>query len=73
MPIPVFKPSIKRRDMQSVLSCLASDVAGPGMAALDLAKTVSDDWKFAGGLACGSIPEQSSWPWQPPVLKKGTL
>ena len=51
MPIPVFKPSIKRRDMHSVLSCLVSDVPGPGMVAQDLAASVADAWGFAGGLA----------------------
>ncbi len=30
MPIPVFRPSIKRQDMDSVLSCMVSDHIGPG-------------------------------------------
>ncbi len=30
MSIPVFRPSIKRREMDSVLSCMVSDNIGPG-------------------------------------------
>ena len=51
MSIPVFKPSIRRRDMHSVLSCLITDVIGPAVIAEDLAASVSGEYGFEGGLA----------------------
>ena len=30
MAIPVFRPTVKRKDMGSVLSCIVSDKIGPG-------------------------------------------
>lgn len=49
MSIPVFKPSIKRRDMHSVLSCLVTDVIGPALIADDLVATVAGDLGHEGG------------------------
>jgi perosamine synthetase len=54
MSIPVFKPSIKRRDMHSVLSCLVTDVIGPAVIADDLVATVAGDLGHEGG---GAIRE----------------
>ncbi|RKX91283.1 MAG: hypothetical protein DRZ90_15240 [Spirochaetes bacterium] len=49
MSIPVFKPSIKRRDMHSVLSCLITDVIGPAVLADDLVATAAGELGFEGG------------------------
>jgi perosamine synthetase len=49
MKIPVFKPSIKRRDMDNVLSCMVSDKLGPGELSNELAKMVSKHLEIAGG------------------------
>ncbi|KGM43008.1 hypothetical protein JY97_09990 [Alkalispirochaeta odontotermitis] len=51
MSIPVFKPSIKRRDMHSVLSCLLTDEIGPSTLADKLTELASDYFKLKGGLA----------------------
>ena len=51
MSIPVFKPSIRRRDMHSVLSCLVTDVIGPASLAQELVHTVAGDFSHAGGFA----------------------
>jgi len=51
MPIPIFKPSIKRRDMHSVLSCLVTDKIGPSALADKLTETISSYFNFRGGLA----------------------
>jgi len=51
MPIPVFKPSIKRRDMHSVLSCLVTDEIGPSALADKLTEAVSSYFSLQGGLA----------------------
>lgn len=49
--IPVFKPSIKRKDMDAVLSCLVSDNIGHGQQAKKLASQVADYLGVAGGMA----------------------
>lgn len=51
MSIPVFKPSIKRRDMHSVLSCLVTDIIGPADVSESLVKTITEDLGFQSGLA----------------------
>jgi len=51
MSIPVFKPSIKRRDMHSVLSCLVTDEIGPSALADKLTEVVSNYFNLPGGLA----------------------
>lgn len=51
MSIPVFKPSIKRRDMHSVLSCLVTDVIGPAAIAGQLVDAVAGLMDCAGGFA----------------------
>ncbi len=50
MSIPVFKPSIKRRDMHAVLSCLITDVIGSATLAEELVNTVAGEHRFQGGL-----------------------
>lgn len=51
MSIPVFKPSIKRRDMHSVLSCLVTDVIGPSVLKDDLVAVVASELSHEGGVA----------------------
>jgi len=51
MPIPVFKPSIKRRDMHSVLSCLITDEIGPSTLSNRLTRLASSYLNLQGGLA----------------------
>ncbi len=54
MKIPVFKPSIKRRDMDNVLSCMVSDKVGPGDLSNELAKLISKQFELAGGFTFSS-------------------
>ncbi len=42
MSIPVFKPSIKRKEMDSVLTCLVSDQIGPGPLSDDAAEMLME-------------------------------
>lgn len=41
MNVPVFRPTIRRRDMDSVLTCLVSDDVGPGTLAESLAHEIA--------------------------------
>jgi len=50
MAIPVFRPSIKRRDMDKVLTCMVSDRLGPGPLAKEFALFFSDYLGAAGGV-----------------------
>ncbi|MFP4376697.1 MAG: DegT/DnrJ/EryC1/StrS family aminotransferase, partial [Spirochaetales bacterium] len=49
--IPISRPSIRRKDMDAVLTCLVTDSLGPGSAAESLAKEVAAYLKLAGGVA----------------------
>ena len=51
MNISVFKPSIKRKEMDAVLNCMVSDRIGFGKAASQLVKDLSDFLGLKGGLA----------------------
>lgn len=51
MIIPVFKPSINRKDMDSVLSCMVSDDIGPGSVSAQFVKAVSEYLGLPGGTA----------------------
>ena len=42
MSIPVYKPSIKRKEMDSVLTCLVSDQIGPGVVSEDAAALLKE-------------------------------
>jgi perosamine synthetase len=55
--IPVSRPTIKRKEMDAVLSTLVSDEIGPGAVAHELIKTVSSMLQCAGGYACSSYRE----------------
>ncbi len=54
--IPTFKPSIKRKDMDSVLGCLISDVIGPATLNERLLKVLAEHLHAAGGYALREYP-----------------
>ncbi len=49
MAVPVFRPTVKRRDMGSVLTCIVSDQLGPGEVSRDLVARASHLLGMAGG------------------------
>jgi len=51
MAIPIFRPSIKRRDMDKVLTCMVSARLGPGPLAKEFALFFSDYLGAAGGVS----------------------
>jgi perosamine synthetase len=51
MAIPLFKPSIRRKDMDSVLTCLVNDALGPGEEHKQFVKMLADYIGVAGGIA----------------------
>ena len=50
MALPVYRPTVKRKDMGSVLSCIVSDKIGPGEIARDLVSRVTHMLGHAGGI-----------------------
>jgi len=52
MAISVFRPTIKRRDMDSVLTCMVSDLLGPGVLSSELASGLASYLGITGGIAC---------------------
>jgi perosamine synthetase len=54
MAIPIFRPTLKRRDMGSVLSCIVSDKLGPGDLARDLIARVCQATGTGGGVTVSS-------------------
>lgn len=49
MAVPIFRPTVKRRDMGSVLTCIVSDQLGPGEVSRDLVGRASHLLGMAGG------------------------
>ena len=49
--VPVFRPTIRREGMDSVLGCLVADEIGPGERTRELAGTVARALGMAGGIA----------------------
>lgn len=49
MAIPVFRPSVKRKDMDAVLTCLVSDQLGPGEYAENLVHSLLEKTDSEGG------------------------
>lgn len=49
--VPIFKPSIRRKDMESVLSCMVSDEIGHGVSARRFISALSEYLGCAGGVA----------------------
>lgn len=60
MSIPLFKPTIKRKDMDSVLTCLVSDQIGPSSLIDDLIQTISEELGTKGGTALREFPRALS-------------
>ncbi len=54
MPVPVFRPTVKRRDMGSVLSCIVSDKLGPGEISRELVTRLCHSLGHAGGATLGN-------------------
>lgn len=50
MSIPLTRPTLRRKDLNSVLSCLVSDRIGPGPLNRELAGSLSEFVQAAGGL-----------------------
>lgn len=69
--LPVFKPSIKRKDMDSVLSCLVSEVLGPATLGERLLKILSDDLNAAGGCAVREYPRAIALAFRALGLERG--
>ncbi len=51
MAVPVFRPTVKRKDMGSVLSCIVSDKIGPGEISRDLASRACHLLGHSGGVS----------------------
>lgn len=51
MSVPLYKPSIKRKDMDSVLTCLVSDQIGPSSLSEELIEQISQLLQCSGGIA----------------------
>lgn len=49
--IPLFRPTIRRRQMHAVLECLVSEEIGPGALARRLTREVASALRLAGGVA----------------------
>ncbi len=54
MEIPLFKPTIRRRVLDAVLSCLVADTVGPGKVSRELVSTIAAYLGLAGGTAVSS-------------------
>jgi perosamine synthetase len=50
MALPVYRPTVKRKDMGSVLSCIVSDKIGPGEISRELASRIAHLLGHAGGV-----------------------
>jgi dTDP-4-amino-4,6-dideoxygalactose transaminase len=51
MALPVFRPTVKRKDMGSVLSCIVSDKLGPGEISRELTSRICHLLGHAGGIS----------------------
>ncbi len=51
MAVPIFRPTVKRRDMGSVLSCIVSDRIGPGEISRELVQEVGRTLGTASGVS----------------------
>jgi perosamine synthetase len=54
MAVPVFRPTVKRKDMGSVLSCIVSDKIGPGEISRELVTRACHVLGHAGGVTLGN-------------------
>jgi dTDP-4-amino-4,6-dideoxygalactose transaminase len=61
MSIPVFRPTLRRRDFNSVLGCLVSDAIGAGPLSHELAAELSRYLGVAGGLCAATYMAAIQW------------
>jgi len=61
MSIPVFRPTLRRRDFNGVLGCLVSDAIGPGPLSQELAAELARYLGVAGGLCTASYSTALQW------------
>jgi perosamine synthetase len=71
MSIPVYKPTLKRRDMDAVLTCMVSDEIGPGSLAERFSKELSRYLDKKLGIALRSPTEALSLALRSLDLPKG--
>lgn len=57
MAVPVYRPTIKRKNMDSVLTCMVSDHIGPGSHNRELASALSIFLDMVGGYCLSSYTE----------------
>jgi perosamine synthetase len=55
MALPVFRPTVKRKDMGSVLSCIVSDKIGPGEISRELVARACHLLGHAGGISLPNL------------------
>lgn len=72
MSIPVFRPTIKRREMDAVLTCMVSDRIGPDQQARELVHEVSTLLQAEGGLAFREYVRAVEWALSVLELEKGS-
>jgi perosamine synthetase len=73
MIIPLFKPTLKRKDMDSVLTCMVSDRLAPGLYAQEFVREMADHLQAAGGAALASYYAAVSLAFDLLELKSGDL
>ena len=61
MSIPVFRPTLRRRDLNGVLDCLVSDRIGPGPLGQELAAELSRYLGAAGGQCAAAYSTALQW------------
>ena len=71
MHIPISRPSIKRSDMDSVLSCMVTDSLGPGILSNRLIRLVAEYIGVAGGVAVREYPRAIKIVFEAMGLTKG--
>lgn len=57
MAIPVFRPTIRRRDMGNILNCLVSDKIDPGDVSRDFTQAFAQALGLAGGISLSTYPQ----------------
>jgi perosamine synthetase len=61
MSIPVFRPTLRRRDFNSVLNCLVSDAIGAGPLSHELAAELARYLGVAGGFCAATYMTAIQW------------
>jgi dTDP-4-amino-4,6-dideoxygalactose transaminase len=71
MSIPVFRPTLRRRDFNGVLGCLVSDAIGPGPLSQELAAELARYLGMTGGLCAATYSAALQWALDCLELKPG--